>query len=397
MSEQRWYYHDGRNPVGPLPVNDLQQLALSGEIDGFTLVASDGENTWAPYDSRSDEITKAAAQNKAAGFSTIADSIGSATGLGKLEGFSFKHLFSQVFTKHTTEEMDEVFGGGTTASTPPLQQINTAWPAPWAFVRLLALSVIGTVVLYWAIGEFQNALLIPAWLLIGCFGIPISVLVFFIETNILRNVPIYRVLSLLLVGGVIGLIASLILFEVTGLAESWLGAMSAGIIEETGKLFAVIVVTKHWKDHHWTLNGLLFGAAVGAGFAAFESAGYVFTLLIQDIYTGESMAEETLKLRALLSPFTHTIWTAAAAGALWRFKSNAPKGTNPLTDPRFLRVFFTIVALHMLWNSPLSLPLLDGELAWLGLRVILGVVGWAIIILLVQSGISQIREHKMIR
>jgi RsiW-degrading membrane proteinase PrsW (M82 family) len=50
--------------------------------------------------------------------------------------------------------------------------------------------------------------------------------------------------------------------------------MSAGIIEigKTAALF--LVIYKYKKKYRWTLNRLLFGAAVGTGFSAFESAGY---------------------------------------------------------------------------------------------------------------------------
>ena len=77
--------------------------------------------------------------------------------------------------------------------------------------------------------------------------------------------------KLFLLGGITSLIFSLFLFKWTNLI-SWMGAMSGGIVEETGKAAALFLIINNLK-YRATLNGLLFGAAVGAGFAAFESSG----------------------------------------------------------------------------------------------------------------------------
>ena len=50
-------------------------------------------------------------------------------------------------------------------------------------------------------------------------------------------------------------------------------ALLTGATEETGKALALLIVLGSPR-YRWQLNGLLFGAAVGAGFAGFESAGY---------------------------------------------------------------------------------------------------------------------------
>ena len=244
----------------------------------------------------------------------IADKVGDASGLDRLEGFSISQLFREVFRRHTPEEAEDHFAVGTSRTTPPLNHVHPGWPAPWAFFRVVTFSLILSFVFYWAIARFQNPILIPGWIFVGCFGIPLAVMVFFIELNILRNVSLYRIASLVLLGGLLSLVISLFLFDFTKIDE-WIGPMSAGAIEEAGKLLAVVLFTRHWRAFPWTLNGIIFGAAVGTGFSAFESSGYVFSALA----SGEAFASEfTMMLRSFLSPFTHTIWTAATAGALWR-------------------------------------------------------------------------------
>ena len=70
---------------------------------------------------------------------------------------------------------------------------------------------------------------------------------------------------------------------------------------------------------------MLFGAAIGAGFACFESAGYAFHYLLtapESLFSDQRFnvpaATEVIVVRGLLAPFGHVVWTALAAGALWR-------------------------------------------------------------------------------
>jgi RsiW-degrading membrane proteinase PrsW (M82 family) len=186
-------------------------------------------------------------------------------------------------------------------------------------------------------------------------------------------------------GGLFSLVLSLFIFELSDL-HSWIGAMSAGFVEEAGKLLAVIFLVRHWKSYNWILNGMLFGAAVGVGFAAFETAGYVFRSI--------GAGEETMILRGLLAPFGHPIWTALAAGALWMVKGDRVFAWSMLKDPRFLRVFAFSVGLHVLWNSPMSVPLLGGMTGKLAFLMILGFIGWLLVLMLVQAGIKQVRQKQ---
>ena len=82
--------------------------------------------------------------------------------------------------------------------------------------------------------------------------------------------------------------------------------MSAGLIEETGKAAALFLVINKTK-YRSTLNGLLFGAAVGAGFSAFESAGYA---LVTGMTAGQAAMLETITVRGVLSMLgLHIVWT----------------------------------------------------------------------------------------
>jgi RsiW-degrading membrane proteinase PrsW (M82 family) len=396
MNRENWYYtHDGKI-FGPFTRDSLDQMAHAGIITPETLVALEGSEDWQPLVTiRENQTQQNVTQSPDNILSGFAGKVSQASGLEKLEGFSIGTLFSQVFKKHTPEEIEEHFIAGTAQTTPALKDVSAEWPTPWAFVRLLGLSVLASVGFYYALARFANPNLIPGWIFVGCFGIPFAVLVFFLEANILRNVSFYRCLTLMFLGGLISLIISLFLFEYTQLG-SWLGAMSAGIVEEAGKLLAVIYFTRKWLNYRWALNGLLFGAAVGTGFSAFESAGYVFVALIQGFLTDPNgvQSETTMFMRAFLSPFTHTIWTAATAAALWRVKGDRKFEWSMLADFRFLRIFLIVAGLHMAWNSPLTIPVIGGMTGYFGFRLLLGVIGWIIILSLMQYGIKEVRASK---
>jgi RsiW-degrading membrane proteinase PrsW (M82 family) len=186
-------------------------------------------------------------------------------------------------------------------------------------------------------------------------------------------------------GGVVSLFVSLFGFSVAGLG--WLGASQAGIVEETGKLLAVMLIVRHAR-FKYILNGMLFGAAVGAGFAAFESAGYAFNILLESRRL--SAMTTNIQLRALLSPFGHVAWTAITAGALWRVKGDRTLNPTMLFNGKFLRAFLIPVILHMTWNSPL------GQIVpFLLVQLLVGVIGWYVVFGFVQQGLRQVRDEQL--
>ena len=78
-------------------------------------------------------------------------------------------------------------------------------------------------------------------------------------------------------------------------------------------------------------------------------------------------------LRGMLAPFGHVVWTAIAAGAVWRVKGGRPFALGMLKDRRCLAPIIAVMLLHATWNSPLPalVPFLLGYLA-------LGAVAWII-------------------
>jgi len=311
--------------------------------------------------------------------------------LEKLEGFSLRAMFSEVFKRRRPAEVDDWFLVGSYCTTPALEEIQTDWPRPWFFARVFAFMALSYAGLQLAHTLFPDVInLLPGILFTGTFAVPLAMAFLFFELNTPRNVSFHKVLMLICAGGVLSLCFALGVNQMAGLGA--LGPAAAGITEETGKLLAVLVIMRAPK-YRYILNGLLFGAAVGAGFAAFESAGYAFQALLGR--NGVEGMVQSIYLRAAITPFAHIAWTAISAGALWRAKLKNRSWAAALGDRSFLKMMAIPVTLHGLWDlSPVGL-LRDLPLA--GLFEILkqgaiGLVGWYVVFGLMQQGLRQIKS-----
>ena len=306
----------------------------------------------------------------------IGDRISALAGVEKIEGFKLSEMLSEIWRSRSDEDMENYFAVGTPFNTPKLAEVDTSWPKPWFFFKTFTLAALVYLGFLFAYNQFDNENLLPGLIVMGSFVVPLTLLILFFEINVLRNVPLYQVLKLLLLGGILSLMLSLFLYQWTklGSTDNWFGALGVGLVEETGKAAALLLVLNKLK-YRWILNGMLFGAAVGAGFAGFESAGYAYHYGIDVITT-----------RGLLTMCGgHVLWTALAGAALWRVRGDQRFAWTMLRDGRFLRVFGLVVAMHMIWDAPWEPTLHLKEIA-------LGFVVWVVLLGYIQVGLRQIRS-----
>ena len=309
--------------------------------------------------------------------------IGAAEGLGD---FSSKEFFGGAKRTYSEEEVVKTLFVGTSSTTPSINDVSTQYPQPWIFFKLITASILlfyGFIFLY---SQGGNPTLVPAIIFSGSFAIPLSTLVLFFELNIRRNVPFWAVIRVLLAGSVLAFFFTQILFSNTKFFLSPLGASSAAFLEEPAKLIALIILTRGKRKYSYILNGLLLGAAVGCGFAAFESSGYALKALA--ISGVESMIS-VIQLRGLLSPFMHIVWTAVAGAALWRVQRGGKFHLGLLKKKEFYAPFGIITLCHLIWNSGLL-----RHLPFYGGYILTGVIAWILALSLVNLGIKQIVDEK---
>jgi protease PrsW len=344
---------------------------------------------------------------------TLGTRLAKLTSTDKLVGFSLTAMFSEVFKGRKPGEVEDYLIVGTPKTTPHIDDVLTGWPKPWLFMRVLIFMAIVYFIFYEMFDISGNARIVPGLIIMGSLVVPLATVFLFWELNTPRNISFHMVLMLVCMGGVISLAVSLIAFDVAHL--EWLGAASAGICEETGKLLTVVIVVRNTK-YKYILNGLVFGAAIGGGFGAFETAGYAFNdgffsgfmsyflknfdaaqiekLLNRSLLVGYDGMVSLIHRRSYYAPFMHVAWSAIAAGALWRVKGANTIRIGMFFDPRFLRTFLVPVALHMFWNSPLLR--FEGALGLIK-PILVGGIGWYVVLGLVQECMRQIRDEQLTR
>ena len=280
------------------------------------------------------------------------DSLNEYVGNDRPADLNWKVLFSDVFESHSTEEAEAIFICGTKSTTPTPSEVSKDWPHPWLYSRVFLMFAMAFALLWICCSMFNNPNAVPGFIVVGSFTVPLSTLILFMELNAWRNVSMYHVIQTFLVGGCASLVATLFLFSFFGTHKlDFFGAFMTGFIEETGKAVITYYFLKR-LGKLTILSGLLIGAAVGAGFAAFESAGYAMNYLIQG---GWDVMMNVIFLRGFLTPGGHVVWAAiSGAGLVIAAKAQKEISTNLLYDTKFLRLFVIPVILHGLWDSPLS-------------------------------------------
>lgn len=295
-----------------------------------------------------------------------------------------RDLFSKVFKRHTLDEAESIFVAGTRRTTPKISTLSDTWPKPWLFSRVFLMFLITFALLYICFGFFGNGNALPGLIFIGAVAVPVSCLVFFMEVNAPRNISFYEVLKVFFIGGGASLVAALILFSFISPGESldYVGATIVGVVEEIAKFVIVAYFIKRNKEANFVLNGILIGAAVGAGFAAFETAGYILTYGLN--YGGEAMMA-VLWLRALLAPGGHVAWAAISGGALLLVKRDKPFNMSQIFDKKFLGFFAISIATHAIWDMPISVGI-DFPVVQIALTIFV----LAVLLVLISAGLKEV-------
>lgn len=213
--------------------------------------------------------------------------------------------------------------------------------APWLRVLLTGAGL-------WAVAVSALALssdnYIVASIVLGCFVVPVAWTVRVQDRNPQARVPGPMVRQLFVVGGALGFLSSAVAESHVQPAGPLLWAVFVGATEEAVKLAALAVLTRH-MTHGRALDGLVLGAVLGFGFAAFESSGYALSTLTSHAST--QAMEWTVLTRAVITPVSHGLWTAIAGAALFQWRAT---GYARRRLDRFVLPVTAVVALHAGWD-----------------------------------------------
>ena len=191
-----------------------------------------------------------------------------------------------------------------------------------------------------------DEILVPTVIIVGSFMVPVTVAAFALSRKREGYLTTEEVLLGFLGAGTLGLIATAVA-EVYLLPAAAGTFIAVGVIEEVGK-GAVLLAVAHQVHHREPRDGMVLGAVVGAGFAAFESSGYALQAMIDHLAARPLISiVEIEAFRAVLAPFGHITWTALLGGALF---ASSRAGRFHVTR-RLAGTLAGIIALHALWDQ----------------------------------------------
>jgi RsiW-degrading membrane proteinase PrsW (M82 family) len=216
--------------------------------------------------------------------------------------------------------------------------------ALWLYVGLVLLDVV------------QNVALLPVWVTLGSVTVPGAILIILGGWERHADLASGALLRAAIAGGGIAFVAG---GTVDAVARATFGdqwaAFAAAPAEEACKLAVVIAIAARFQ-RTCVAQGLLLGAVVGLGFAAFENMGYAMAPFLDQPFDPallQSASEQAA--RQLLTPLGHPLWTALISAGV--FAGARRLGARSLA----VVVFVAVAAVHGLWDAAFS-HTLDPEL-----------------------------------
>ena len=315
----------------------------------------------------------------------INENLDKITGAKSQSYVTFKDLFKNTFKKHTEEELDDIFVCGSEKTTPDVKSINPRNASAWVYFRIFVFFLVAYIATRIGYINYGNLNFLPAMIILGAFAVPVTILIFFFEINLFKNIPFYKVIKYFILGGALSLLLAILYFDIITVEQlDYKGAIMVGFIEEAAKAVIVALFLFKSKKSKYILNGLLIGAAVGAGFAAFETAGYILKF---GLTGGDAAMLQVIKLRGFLAPGGHVAWAAIEGAALMYVKGFDKLNKSHLNDKRFLLVCLISVIGHGIWDMPINLP-------YYIVQIGLTIAAWLVIIYFINLGLKQIDDAK---
>ena len=228
----------------------------------------------------------------------------------------------------------------------------------------------------------RNVNLVPTIILLGSFLVPVA-FVTYAFGHADRVVTAQRIFTAFVYGGVLGVLGASVLEAAFLRRASGPAYLGVGLIEEAVKLAALWLLARR-LPRYTMRDGIVLGAAVGFGFAAFESAGYAFNALFTSSGLSLSNLVETEVLRGILAPVGHGLWTAILGGALF---AAAARHGRPRLGGAVVGWYLLVALLHGLWDAS------QGIAVWLTLLLTGTPVQWLLIQLGRAPAVTQAQVH----
>lgn len=239
-------------------------------------------------------------------------------------------------------------------------------PPVWAWVLIIGLPAWALL----AIAEWVTGVttLVPSVIFVGSFLVPVSFLAWvFDRQEVTSSRPGWsptalgpgRAVLAFTAAGLFGVAIAAVVESPLVNGPPALFYPAVAVAEELIKLVVLLLAARGLVSY-LRRDGMVLGAAVGLGFAAFETAGYTFNTIVANKTVDLGLILETEIVRGLLSPLGHGLWTALVGGAI--FAAAASTGRLRLT-PAVVGWVLVAIALHTMWD--LAGPVAAAGTQWL--------------------------------
>jgi RsiW-degrading membrane proteinase PrsW (M82 family) len=228
-----------------------------------------------------------------------------------------------------------------------------SWAPRWWAVLLVGLLLwIATVATTFLT---LNLILLPTVVLIGSFLVPVTGVTWYLDHDPSPVLSPRRVIAAFVIAGVVGALAASILEFWLVLGTGPIGMLKVGLIEEFVKGAGIVLFALGMRLFT-THDGIVLGATVGFGFAAFESSGYALVSLFVvqggHLYLSLSSVVFTELIRGVLAPFGHGLWSAILGGVIFH---GARNGRMRLTLS-IVVAYLGVAILHGVFDAFQSVP-----------------------------------------
>jgi protease PrsW len=213
----------------------------------------------------------------------------------------------------------------------------------WVTTIVLGLGGLLIAILIFLLGGPAGALIAT---LLAAVSFPVMILVCFWLDRYEPEPARYRLAALgwgAVAAVAFSFVGEQLVFALSGTNEFVNVAVGAPVVEELGKgLFLVAVVIFRHAELNGPLDGIIYGALVGIGFAFVEDIVYY----LQSLESGQLGV--TFFLRGIIGPFAHPLFTAATGLGI---------GIAVVTRRPAVRTlavvlgFLAAVAMHAIWNG----------------------------------------------
>ncbi len=213
----------------------------------------------------------------------------------------------------------------------------------WVTMIVLGLGGLVIAILIFLLGGPTGALIAT---LLAAVSFPVLILVCFWLDRYEPEPASYRLAALgwgAVAAVMLSFLAEQFLFGLPGTNEFVAAAVGAPVVEELTKgLFFVAIIVFRRSEIGGLLDGIIYGALVGIGFAFVEDILYY----LQSLQAGQLGV--TFFLRGIMGPFAHPLFTAATGIGIGIAVSSRRPVVRVLAP---ILGFLAGVLLHAIWNG----------------------------------------------